>query len=158
MNTPEIMITAYRPEYRAAFRELNEAWIRQYFRIEESDRKALNDPEGYILDKGGFILVALQGKAVAGVCAMIRMQEEPLTFELAKMAVAPSTQGKGVGYTLGQSIIEEARRRGAKKVYLESNTKLVPAISLYRKLGFRETRGYTSPYERCNIQMELVLD
>ncbi|MDC6351055.1 GNAT family N-acetyltransferase [Zeaxanthinibacter sp. PT1] len=153
-----LQIVHYQPEYRQAFRELNEAWIKQYFKIEESDRKALGDPQGYILYQGGFILVALEGEAVVGVCAMIAMPGNPGTFELAKMAVAPSTQGKGVGYKLGMAVIEEARQRGAEKVYLESNTVLVPAIALYRKLGFKETKGYASPYERCNIQMEIRLE
>ncbi|RYY25293.1 MAG: MarR family transcriptional regulator, partial [Chitinophagaceae bacterium] len=49
------------------------------------------------------------------------------------------------------------RELGARKVYLESNTKLEPAINLYYKLGFKKIAGAPSPYERCNIQMELEL-
>jgi hypothetical protein len=33
---------------------------------------------------------------------------------------------------------------------------LKPAINLYYKLGFRKTSGPPSPYERSNIQMELI--
>jgi GNAT superfamily N-acetyltransferase len=79
-------------------------------------------------------------------------------FELAKMAVAPGAKGKGIGLLLGQACIDKARALGAGRVYLESNTKLRPAISLYHKLGFRKIAGPPSPYERCNIQMELRLD
>ena len=45
---------------------------------------------------------------------------------------------------------------GARKVYLESNTILTPALSLYEKLGFQTLPddARASPYERCNIQME----
>ncbi len=50
----------------------------------------------------------------------------------------------------------KARAAGAWRVYLESNTMLKPAINLYYKLGFRKTAGPPSPYERSNIQMELI--
>ena len=40
---------------------------------------------------------------------------------------------------------------------LESNTILDPAINLYRKLGFEPVQGGVSPYDRCNIQMEMWL-
>jgi hypothetical protein len=46
---------------------------------------------------------------------------------------------------------------GAKKIYLESNTILKPAINLYHKMGFQKVSGLATPYKRCNIQMELVL-
>ena len=58
---------------------------------------------------------------------------------------------------LGEAIIKRAKELGVKRVYLESNTILTPAINLYRKLGFTEFAGETSPYQRCNIQMELFL-
>jgi hypothetical protein len=34
---------------------------------------------------------------------------------------------------------------------------LKPAISMYYKLGFKKVEDLPSPYERCNIQMELEL-
>jgi ribosomal protein S18 acetylase RimI-like enzyme len=73
------------------------------------------------------------------------------------MGVSPKTQGLGIGYLLGRACIEKARALGARRVYLESNTRLKPAINLYHKLGFRKVAGPPSPYERCDIQMELVL-
>ena len=58
---------------------------------------------------------------------------------------------------IGQATIEKAKEIGAKKVYLETNSVLKPAISLYYKLGFKDVEGYDSPYNRCNVQMELPL-
>jgi len=72
------------------------------------------------------------------------------------MAVSPKAQGLGIGYLIGRHCIEKARALGAPRVYLESNTTLKPAINLYYKLGFRKAAGPPSPYERANIQMELV--
>ncbi len=75
-----------------------------------------------------------------------------------KMAVSPKAQGKNIGWLLGRAAIECARAKGARSLYLESNTILKPAISLYRKLGFEKVTGRATPYERCNIQMELILE
>ena len=151
-----IKIIEYTPDYKAAFKELNQAWIEQYFKMEESDFKSLDNPKEYILDKGGTILVALYEADVAGVCALIKMTDDK--YELAKMAVAETYQGKGIGSILGKAVIEKARELGAKTVYLESNTILKPAINLYHKLGFKKVPGTPSPYERSNIQMEHHLE
>ena len=128
---PSIVIVDYLPEHQRAFRELNKAWIEQYFVMEEADFKALDNPEPYILHKGGAIVVALCNNEVAGVCALIKLNDEKYDYELAKMAVSPKFQGRGIGYILGKGIIEKAKQLKAKTIYLESNTKLIPAINLY---------------------------
>ena len=81
------------------------------------------------------------------------------TLELAKMAVSPDQQGKGIGLSLGEFALKRAQLMGAKRAYLESNTKLGPALSLYRKLGFKDVGDApeASPYDRCNVRMERVL-
>ncbi|MDN3596861.1 bifunctional helix-turn-helix transcriptional regulator/GNAT family N-acetyltransferase [Zunongwangia endophytica] len=156
-ESSQIEIVDYLPEHHSAFKQLNEDWITNYFKIEEADRKALDNPQEYILEKGGKILVALQNDTILGVCALLKMQDEKYDYELAKMAVSPKARGKGIGLLLGNSIIEKAKSLGASKLYLESNTILKPAISLYGKLGFKKVVGHSTPYERCNIQMELHL-
>jgi GNAT superfamily N-acetyltransferase len=125
--------------------------------MEEADYKALDNPEDYILKKGGKILVALYENEPVGVCALIKMNNSEYDFEMAKMAVSPKAQGKSIGWLLGKAIAEKAKELGAKKIYLESNTILKPAINLYYKLGFEKVFGLETPYKRCNIQMELVL-
>jgi len=154
----KIEIIDYRPEHQEIFRALNEAWISKYFTMEESDYKALDNPQNYILDKGGCILVALYDGEPLGVCALIKMNDSEYDFELAKMAVSPKAQGKNIGFLLATAVIEKAKSLGAKKIYLESNTVIKPAISLYHKLGFEKVAGKPTPYARCNIQMELILD
>lgn len=148
-----VQIVGYKPEYAAAFKSLNEEWISTYFKMEEADYKSLNDPEGYILEKSGHILVALYQDKPVGVCALIKMENSEYEFELAKMAVSPLAQGRNIGWLLGQAALDWAGSHGGKKIYLESNTLLKPAISLYHKLGFQKVAGHATPYERCNIQM-----
>lgn len=151
----EVQIIDYQPEYQQDFRRLNEEWISAYFKMEKSDYASLDHPNEYILDKGGFICIALYKGKPVGSCALIKMDDH--SFELAKMAVSAEAKGKGIGLMLGNAAIKKAKENGATKLYLESNTILKPAISLYHKLGFKKITGNPSPYERCNIQMELAL-
>jgi len=156
-ESKDVEIVEYKPEYKEAFKSLNVEWISTYFEMEEADYKALDNPESYILDKGGKILVALYQNEPVGVCALIKMQNSEYDFEMAKMAVSPKAQGKNIGWLLGKAIVNKAKNLGAKKIYLESNTILKPAINLYYKLGFEKVFGISTPYKRCNIQMELIL-
>jgi len=149
----DVQIVNYEPRYAMAFKELNEQWISSYFKMEDADYKSLNNPEGYILENGGHILVALYHGQPVGVCALIRMDGREYDFELAKMAVSPAAQGKNIGWLLGSAALDRASEMNAKKVYLESNTILKPAINLYHKLGFQKIAGQPTPYRRCNIQM-----
>ncbi|WP_257657894.1 bifunctional helix-turn-helix transcriptional regulator/GNAT family N-acetyltransferase [Parapedobacter lycopersici] len=153
----DVRIVPYEPQYQSAFKSLNEAWISTYFEMEEADYKALDDPEGYILNRGGNIFVALYHGEPVGVCALIKMDDPRYDYEMAKMAVSPKAQGKHIGWLLGQAIIQAATELGASAIYLESNTILKPAISLYYKMGFQKIAGHPTPYKRANIQMELVL-
>ncbi|WP_242627296.1 bifunctional helix-turn-helix transcriptional regulator/GNAT family N-acetyltransferase [Olivibacter jilunii] len=155
-ESKDVTIVKYNAVYHTAFKTLNEEWISTYFELEEADRQALENPDQYILNPGGKIFVALYRGEPVGVCALIKMNDPDYDYELAKMAVSPKAQGKNIGYLLGQSAINEARKIGAKALYLESNTILKPAINLYYKLGFQKITGHVSPYKRCNIQMSLI--
>ena len=152
-----ISIVPYSDVYVTAFKSLNEEWISKYFKMEEMDRVSLNHPKEYILDKGGYIAIALLNDEAVGVCALIPSNRKEYDFELAKMGVSPRAQGKGIGKLLGQHMVKKAKSLGAKKLFLESNRILQPALHLYQKLGFKEIVGASSPYERSDIQMELVL-
>ncbi len=57
-----IEIVNYDSAYKEVFRDLNVEWISTYFKMEESDYKALDNPDSFILQNGGQILVALLNK------------------------------------------------------------------------------------------------
>lgn len=157
-ESKNVKIIEYSAEFQSAFKSLNEEWISTYFEMEEADYKALDNPNEYIINKGGKIVVALYNDEPLGVCALIKMNDNTYDFELAKMAVSPKAQGKNIGFLLGTAVINMAKELGASNIYLESNTILKPAIQLYQKLGFQKIVGHTTPYKRCNIQMELILN
>jgi len=157
-ETEAVEIRPFKPAYAEAFRTLNMSWIEHYFKVEEADRQVLDDPAGRIINLGGEVLFAVScgREQVIGTCALIRLENE--TAELAKMAVCEEAKGKQVGSLLGESVIERARARGFQTLVLESNRKLTPAMSLYKKLGFVEKPfPYPSEYSRADIYMELSL-
>lgn len=154
-----IAIVPYRPAYKKHFRALNEAWLREHFSVEPEDTALLADPNGRIVRRGGAVLFALRDGEVVGTCALLRHRGD--LWELAKMAVAAPVRGQGLGRRLAEAAIDEARRRGARTLFLETSPVLKPALALYRSLGFRRVRqGPHGPtkYRRCTIAMVLALD
>lgn len=152
-----IKIVSYQPKYREAFKTINEEWINQFFTLEEEDRKLLDHPKKNILDKNGFIYIALYKDEPVGTCALVPIDDPEYDYELGKMGVIPKAKGLGIGWLLGQAVVDKARSMGSKKLYLETNMVLAPAIRLYEKMGFKKISGHPSPYARCNMQMELEL-
>ncbi len=59
-----------------------------------------------------------------------------LTCELQKMFFLPATRGIGLGRRLLVLLMDEARKRGYKKCYLETLDRMWGANELYRKNGF----------------------
>lgn len=150
-----VTILDYAPEFAKDFKRLNIEWIEKYFIVEEHDLEQLNNPEEYIISKGGYILFAQYNNQIVGVCALVKTSDK--SFELAKMAVSADVQGKQIGTTLGIAVLAKAKAEGANHVWLESNRKLAPAIHLYRKLGFEEIPMADTPYARADIKMEVWL-
>jgi len=141
-----------------AFRELNEEWIQRYFAMEPKDEESLADPWGSIIQPGGRIFLAHQDEKAVGCCALVVIG--PGEFEVAKMAVTESARRGGIGRRLLETAITAARAIGARRLYLETNHKLEPAIRLYEAVGFRhipKNRVAPSPYARSDVSMEMYL-
>ena len=148
-------IIPYISAHQQAFRDLNHEWITKHFKLEQADNNMLDDPEGYILAKGGYIFMAMLHEEPVGTAALIKNPDG--SFELAKMAVTDKAKGLKIGQALGMAALEKARELNAPKVELLSNRKLEPAINLYRKLGFEEVPVPKNYYERADIKMEILL-
>tara|TARA_R110002072_G_scaffold271474_2_gene431483 strand:+ start:17303 stop:17782 length:480 start_codon:yes stop_codon:yes gene_type:complete len=144
-----------RQEYLDDFIRLNEEWISTYFEIEDVDLTLAANPNS-IIQHGGYIFTILSMGQVAGVCALFNNGNG--IFELARMAVSPDKQGKGIGDVLIETCLKKLKEIKAVKVFLVSNTKLKPAISLYKKHGFLTvSEGQHPVYSRANIVMERYL-
>jgi GNAT superfamily N-acetyltransferase len=152
----EIEVVTWAPELTPHFVRLNKQWIEHFFKLEECDLKTLGDPEGVIIRRGGQIFFARLGEEVVGCCALIHHPEDD-TYELAKMAVDPHAQNGGAGFKLGSALIQYAKERGVRRIFLEANTRLAASVHLYHKLGFVPVKDYHAAYDRCDLFMELCL-
>jgi GNAT superfamily N-acetyltransferase len=149
-------IVSWRPDLQADFERLNREWIERYFAVEAEDLKVFADPERAIVAPGGQIFFLIDQDGVRGTCAVIR--HDAKTYELAKMAVVPAARGRGYGDRLVEAAIAFAREAGARVLMLVSNTRLGPALALYRKHGFRDVPlDPAIGYSRADIQLELPL-
>ena len=155
MDIENLEIIAYQPEFAKDFYNLNVEWLEKYFYVEPYDEKVLSNPQEYVLDPGGFIFFAKYNTEIVGVVSIINQKT---FYELSKMAVLPKYQGLKIGLQLMNFCIEFAKNQQWKSITLYSHRKLVPAISLYKKLGFKEIPlEEKSHYERSDIKMMLEL-
>ena len=132
-----IKIVKYQPKYKQDFIRLNREWIECFARIEPSDEKTFAHVDDIVANGGQIFLAIDEENEVVGCCALVSHPEKQC-HELAKMAVTPKAQGRGIGRMLGESLVDYARKHGVRRIYLEGNTRLEASIALYRKLGFRE--------------------
>ncbi|MBT6030945.1 MAG: MarR family transcriptional regulator [Kordiimonadaceae bacterium] len=151
----KVEIIPYHIKYRDDWRRINQQWIETLFVMEEVDIIGLTNPEEYVLAKGGEIYFGLvDGKAVGAIALK---KEGDTLYELSKMGVVPEAQGHGIGRLLVEKVIERFHARGGKKLYLDTNSSLKPAINLYKKTGFKQMAAPNSSiYDRSDYYMELV--
>lgn len=151
-----LKIIPYRSGLAKYFRDLNLSWLENYFYVEPKDAELLENCESSIIDKGGYIFFAEMKSEIVGCFSLIKLNEQ--TFELGKMAVDPGYQGMKIGQELMEYAIYFAKRNKWRTLLLYSNTKLEPAIYIYRKYGFQVIDlEKNTPYKRSNIKMQLIL-
>jgi putative acetyltransferase len=157
-----VTIREFQPGDQAAFERINAEWITRHFKLEPKDLQSLQDPQGVVLDRGGRVFFAVETvggeERVLGCCALVLMS--PGEYEVSKMGVTQAAQGRGVGRTMLTHVVQAAKDAGAKRLYLETNHTLGPAIHLYEATGFRPVpaeRRIPSPYSRADVFMEQYL-
>ena len=146
-------IIPFKTEYSQDFYNLNTEWLEKNFYIEPYDEKILSNPQKYIIDNGGFIFFIKNETKIIGTIALI---DQHTYFELSKMAILPEFRGLKIGQQLIEYCIRFAKQKKWKSITLYSHKKLVPAINLYKKVGFIEVPlERDAHYERANIKMIL---
>ena len=147
-----VRIVDFEPRYGEDFRRLNIQWLQKYFKVEPIDEVVLSRP-GAIVDEGGCIVMARLGSETVGTCALLKKGQN--RFELSKMAVAETRQGLGIGRRLMAAAIEAFESRGGGELFLETNSRLAPAIRLYETSGFVHAARPAGPavYARSDVYM-----
>ena len=91
------------------------------------------DPDEVAEGHGAFLLVCRGGVPV-GCGAVRRLDAE--TGELKRMYVSPAVRGAGLGRRLVAALEAEARALGVRRLVLETGTRQLAAMALYRATGF----------------------
>lgn len=154
MSTHDIRVVAFDPRWREDFAALNIEWLQRWFVVEPFDREVLGNPEHYILADGGHILFAVDDQQHA-VGTVALMHQGDGVYELTKMAVAPEARGRGIGRLLMDEALRLYRSLDAHELFLESSSKLGPALALYERVGFRHHPAPRagSHYARADVHM-----
>ncbi len=151
----EVVIIDYDPQYKKDFARLNIEWLEKYFSVEAVDQEYFDFPEKKILQKGGRIFFAKLSNQIVGTCALFH--EGDGVYELAKMGVNQSYQGKGVGAKLIEHSVACFKSMQGRELFLETHSSLQTAIRLYKKHGFVD-QGHRKPgsvYARSEVYMVL---
>lgn len=80
-----------------------------------------------------------------GIDGYVCLAAVPPEGDVQTIAVAPRSQGRGLGRALLDALLEEARRRGCTQVFLEVLDTNEAAIALYERSGF-ERQGRRRDY------------
>lgn len=149
-----LRVVDFEARWRDDFARLNIEWLERWFRVEPVDREVLGNPETHILASGGRVLFAVDDSDRAlGTVALMRHEDG--LVELTKMAVEPELRGAGIGRKLMAGALDAFSQMGGHELFLETNTRLAPAIQLYESVGFRHrpTLRQDSHYERADVYM-----
>jgi len=148
-----VEVHPFRPEWAPHFDRINTEWLERWFAVEPVDRAMLSDPKTHVIDHGGAILFAALDGEIIGTCALLKESEG--VYELSKMAVETGFRGLGAGRKLVEAAIAEYERRGGTMLFLESNRRLAPALTLYESVGFvhQPAPRPGSHYQRADVYM-----
>ena len=154
MRVAGVRIVNFDPRWRGDFAALNLEWLQRWFVVEPFDHEVLNDPERFILADGGHVLFAVDDADQALGTVALR-HDGGRVYELTKMAVAPAARGLGIGRALMDAALDLYRRLEGRELFLESSSKLGPALALYESVGFRHHPAPRagSHYARADVHM-----
>ncbi|MXQ09794.1 GNAT family N-acetyltransferase [Alphaproteobacteria bacterium GH1-50] len=120
----------------------------------EFDLKKSGDPElSQMKHPNGTFVVARLGDMPIG-CVGVKGRGDTLA-EIKRMWIAPAARGLGLAHRLMTTAEEAARALGIETLRLDTNSTLVEAVGLYRKMGWsRIERFNDDPYpdlffEKC---------
>jgi ribosomal protein S18 acetylase RimI-like enzyme len=151
----KIKVINYKPKYQQDYKRLSLDWLNENNLYEDADGYMLDHPKREVLDKGGFIYLAIIDTQIAGTITLIPSDNN--SYEILKLGVSKNHQRLGIGRILMEHCIQQAKTFNAGKIILETNTKLESAIRLYTKLGFKEIVLQNNKYEMSDFKMELIL-
>jgi len=119
------------------------------------DKELAGLPGDYAPPEGRLLLAECDGQ-LAGCVALHKL--EPGTCEMKRLYLRPQFRGKGLGRTLADQIIAEARQIGYRHMRLDTVEPVMKdAVAIYQKLGFQQIAPYRANPIAGAMYMELQL-
>jgi putative acetyltransferase len=131
------------------------SWVEISLCFQNFDQEVANLPGDYAPPSGRLFL-AIKDEKVMGCVALRKIGEG--IGEMKRLYVRPEFRGRGLGRTLTEKLIAEAKQIGYTSLRLDTLPgKMDQAIAMYRALGFKEIAPYyRNPVEGATF-MELFL-
>jgi putative acetyltransferase len=118
--------------------------------------KELADLPGKYAPPDGRLLLAEISSQLSG-CVALRKLEDRIC-EMKRLYLRSQFRGKGLGRTLAERIIAEARQIGYERMRLDTVEPVMrDAVAMYRRFGFREIGPYCQSPVAGALYMELHL-
>jgi putative acetyltransferase len=119
------------------------------------DKELAGLPGDYAAPEGRLLLATHEG-APAGCVALHKLGNG--VCEMKRLYVRQQFRGKGLGRTLAERIIADARQIGYSLLRLDTVEPMMwTAVAMYRQLGFREIAPYRENPIEGALYMELEL-
>jgi len=119
------------------------------------DNELATLPGHYAPPDGRLLLAECDGQ-LAGCVALHKLEDG--ICEMKRLYLRPQFRGKGLGRSLVDRIIAEARQIGYSRMRLDTVEPVMKdAVGLYRKIGFREIAPYCTNPIAGALYMELLL-
>jgi putative acetyltransferase len=116
------------------------AWLGINLCFQNFDEELAELPGDYAPPSGRLFL-ADDGNDVMGCVALRKIDER--AGEMKRLYVRPQFRGRGLGRTLTEKLIAEAKQIGYANLRLDTLPgKMDQAVKMYRSLGFREIAPY----------------
>jgi len=109
---------------------------REVDRVEEAEwlaKKLVSREKGELIH----FVAEVDGKVVASA-EIIKRRGHQKHVGVLGIAVKSGYRGLGIGTKLIEVLLEEAKKQGLKVIVLDVYEKNLPALNLYRKMGFKE--------------------
>ena len=128
-------IIQFEERYRQDFIDFNTDWIVSNFGFLEDHDKETFEKIDEEIKSGAMIFFAVENDIALATCMVTPMTDT--TWEICKLGSNKNLPHKGAGSAVFEASMKWALSHGAQRLFIFSNSKLKPALHIYRKYGFK---------------------